>query len=266
MTDHQGQLTVPSPTASLLGLPTFRTDLFIPRYRLSAQGRWGLNSAVTSISPGYWSPLMLVDNMVGLHRDGQTWMSTAPLELESQEIGIRHAAGHVLIYGMGMGWCAVNCALWPEVTRVTVVELDTDILDLHRELDLAAQLPLPAQAKLRVVQGDAYAYVPDTPVDLLMPDIWQPLMNDTRVTEVQAMQAKVGATRVYFWGQELELARHAVAAGRALDAAGIAATAKEFGLPLLTPDLPDYADKVRAAARQHMRGRWLPGTEPPADL
>ncbi|MGQ3048900.1 MAG: hypothetical protein ACT6Q8_21550 [Niveispirillum sp.] len=248
------------------GMASYQTDLFIPRYTLSSQGRWSLRTAPFSISSGYWTPAMPVHDMVALIRDGNTWMSTAPLELESQEIGIRHAGGHVLIYGMGMGWCAVNCALLPAVTRVTVVELDPDILELHRELDLASQLPADARAKLHIVQGDAYKYVPDLPVDLLMPDIWLPLMNDTRVEEVQRMQEKVKAARVYFWGQELELARHAVAAGRALDDAGIAATAVDFGLPLLGPELPDYTARLRSAARQHMRDRWLPGPPPPADL
>lgn len=248
------------------GMATYQTDLFIPRYSLSSKGRWRLSTAPFSVNPGYWTPSLPVHNLIGLHRDGLTWMSTAPLELESQEIGIRHASGHVLIYGMGMGWCAVNCALLPDVTRVTVVELDPDILELHRELDLGAQLPEAARAKLHVIQGDAYEYVPDRPVDLLMPDIWLPLMNDTRVDEVRRMQEKVKAARVYFWGQELELARHAVAAGRTLDDAGIAATAADFGLPLLGPELPDYAAKLRAAARQHMRGRWLPGTTAPTDL
>jgi len=237
-------------------MPVFKTDLFIPRYTLTGQGPWRLKSASFSLSMGYWNPTMLVENLIGLIRDGDTWMSTAPLELESQELGICHAAGHVLIYGMGMGWCAINCALMPAVTRVTVVELDPDILALHRELNLLAQIPEDARAKLHVVQGDAYEYVPDMPVDLLMPDIWLPLMNDGRVEEVQRMQAKVGAAKVYFWGQELELARHAVAAGREMDSDGIVATAAEFGLPLLGPDLPDYADKVRKAS-VHVRGRWL---------
>ncbi|AUN33759.1 hypothetical protein [Niveispirillum cyanobacteriorum] len=248
--------------SALPTVPVFKTDLFIPRYTLTGQGLWRLRSAPFSLSTGYWSPTMLVENLIGLIRNGDTWMSTAPLELESQELGIRHAAGHVLIYGMGMGWCAINCALMPAVTRVTVVELDPDILALHRELNLVAQIPEEAQAKLRVVQGDAYEYVPDAPVDLLMPDIWLPLMNDGRVEEVQRMQAKVGAARVYFWGQELELARHAVAAGREMDTDGIAATTVEFGLPLLGPDLSDYADKVRKAS-VHVRDRWLPGRVSP---
>ncbi|MFV3130427.1 hypothetical protein [Niveispirillum sp. KHB5.9] len=245
----------------------YETDLFIPQYRLATAGNgWRLKAAALSTSVGYWTPARLVRDMIALIRNGDTWMSTAPMELESQEIGIRLAHGHVLIGGMGMGWCALNCALSPRVTRVTVVELDPDILELHRALDLAAQLPDEARAKLNIVQGDAYTYMPDRPVDLLMPDIWLPLMNDGRVEEVRGMQANARAREIYFWGQELEIARHAVAWGHGLDGAGIAATIARMDLPLIGPEMPDYPDKLRAAARQHMRGRWLPGTEAPKGL
>jgi len=89
-------------------------------------------------------------------------------------------------------------------------------------------------------------------------------ISDGRIEEVRAMQANVGARAVYFWGQEMELARHAVAAGRALDEAGIRATAAEWGLPLIGPGLPGYNDKLSAAVRQWMFGRWLPGSAAPS--
>ena len=101
------------------------------------------------------------------------------------------------------------------------------------------------------------------PVDLLLPDIWLPLVSDGRLDEVRRMQANAGAGAIHFWGQEMEIARHAVAAGRALDAVGVAATIAGFGLPLIGANSPDYAAKVEAAARRWMRGRWLPGSEPP---
>lgn len=238
-------------------------DLFVPRYRPLASGDWALRIAHIGHCPGYWSGPALVREMAGLVRNGECWMSMTPLEFESQEIGVRLSRGHVLIFGLGMGWAAAAAAALPAVERVTVVEADADVLALHLELDLFAQLAPLDRAKVRIVEGDAYAYVSDAPVDLLMPDIWLPLVNDGRVDEVRRMQANVGAEAVYFWGQELEIARHAAAAGRALDDAGIAATVAEWGLPLLGPGTPDYAARVEAAARRWMRGRWLPGTTPP---
>lgn len=238
-------------------LPQFQTDLFVPCYRPMRHGDWEVRVAGMNLVPGYWSGPILVQGMAALLRNGQTWMSMTPYEIESQEIGVRLSHGHVLICGLGMGWSAAACALRGEVTAVTVVEGDRDVIALFEALGVTGQLPPAARAKIRIVDGDAFAYRPERPVDLLMPDIWYPLVSDGRVAEVQRMQANVGAGAVYFWGQEMEIARHAVAAGRALDAAGIAATIADFDLPLIGPALPDYAGKVALVAERWMRGRWL---------
>lgn len=243
---------------TLPNLPLYQTDLFIPTYRQMQSGNWRVRIAGMVLCPGYWSPPRLTLGMAALQRGAETWMSMTPMELESQEIGVRLARGHVAIFGLGMGWSAAVSALRDEVTAVTVVERDDDVLALHRELDIFSQLPPAAQAKIRIVQGDAYEWRPDAPVDLLMPDIWLLLVSDGRVEEVRRMQANVQAKEIYFWGQEMEIARHAVAAGRALDAQGIADTIADFDLPLIGPALPDYPEKLAAAAHGHMRDRWLP--------
>ncbi|BCM82400.1 hypothetical protein mvi_08610 [Methylobacterium indicum] len=260
-------VTLPPMTAALTAIPPglepFTFDLFVPVYRPLRSGAWHIHHGQNLLAQGYWSPARLVASVTALVRDDETWMSTTPIELESQEIGVRLSAGHVVVFGLGMGWSMVACALRPEVTAVTVVEIDPEVIALHRDLDLAAQLPPEARTKIRIVEGDALAWRPDRPVDLLMPDIWLPLVSDDRVADVRRMQANVQAASLYFWGQELEIARHAVAAGRALDAEGVRATIAAFGLPLIGPALPGYAEKVRQAAARHMRGRWLPGTVEP---
>lgn len=246
-----------SSAEMVFGVSRYRTPLFDPVYRPLASGKWRLRFAEMLLARGYWSPPQMVSGMAALMRGAETWMSLTPMEVESQEIGVRLAFGHVAIFGLGMGWSAGASATIPQVTAVTVVERDPDVLALHRELDLFAQLPEDQRVKIRTVQGDAYAWRPPEPVDVLMPDIWLPLVSDGRVDEVRRMQANVEARAVYFWGQEMEIARHAVAAGRALDAEGIAATIADFGLPLLGPELPDYPEKLEAAARHWMANRWL---------
>lgn len=238
--------------SSSLGLDLFEPDLFTALYRPVQTGTWEIRLTEMVYCPGYWGPPQLVGKLAALLRHGKVWMSVTPLELESQRIGIEQAHGHVAIFGLGMGWAAAATALRNDVTSVTVVEFDPEVIALHRELDVFGQLPPRAQAKLRIEQGDAYSWRPDRPVDLLMPDIWLPLVSEGRVDEVRAMQANVGAQAVYFWGQELEIARHAGIAGRKLDDAGISATIADLALPLVGPDTSDYPARVAAAA-----ARWL---------
>ena len=94
-----------SPTSTSEAEPAlpYLGGLFVPRYRPLASGDWELRIAHFCHCPGYWSGPALVEGMAALVRRGECWMSMTPFELESQEIGIRMAHGHVLIFGLGMG-------------------------------------------------------------------------------------------------------------------------------------------------------------------
>lgn len=233
-------------------------------YRPMRCGGWELRRWPDEIPlRGYWSLARPVSGVISLDRGSDTWMSLMPVEIESQQIGIGCASGDVAIFGLGMGWAAAASALRPGVRSVTVVERDAELIALHEALDLFGRLPDGAGRKVRIVEGDAFGWRPDRPIDLLMADIWLPLVGDGRVEEVRRMQAGVNARSVYFWGQELELARHAVAAGRTrLDEAEIRATADAFGLPLAGLDSPGHAHRLRAAAAQWMNDHWLTELRP----
>jgi len=244
-------------------MDVYQPNLFVPTYAPIERTDWRISITPMVLCKGYWSPARLCLNMAALLRQGpddvlQTWMSTSPMELESQELGCLAASGHVVVMGMGMGWAVANTALNPSVTHVTVVEYDPTILGIIRELGVLEQLPAEAQAKIQIVQGDAYDYRPDQPVDLLMPDIWLWLMNDTRLAEVGRMAANCQPKQIYFWGQEMEIARHARARGIPLDDAGVRQVIDGFGLPLLVPEGVDYPALIALAAEGWMGNRWLP--------
>lgn len=233
-------------------------------YRPMQQGDWVVRRWGKDIPlRGYWSPARPVSDVVSLDRGSDTWMSLMPVEVESQQIAVDCAAGHVAIFGLGLGWSAALCAMKPEVETVTVVEIDPELIALHGELGLFDRLPGAAGAKVKIVEGDAFGWSPDRKIDLLAADIWLPLVGGDRVADVRRMQSNVGAERVYFWGQELEIARHGVAAGRLrLDDREIAETASDLGLPLAGLDLPGYADRLRSAADQWMGEQWLSELRP----
>lgn len=243
--------------ADEMGIEVFDIGPLRALYRPMRAGNWELKIVDMAPCRGYWSPLQMVYGLVLLTRGEDTWMSLAPVEIESQILGVEAAHGHVAIMGLGMGWVASETAMREEVTQVTIVERDPNVIALHEELGLFAQLPGGAGDKVRIVNADAYAWVPDTTVDLLMPDIWLPLVGGHRVADVARMQDNVQAPLIYFWGQELEIARHAAAAGRKLDNASVAATVRDFDLPLLIPATEDYPGKIKTAAAQWMNDNWF---------
>lgn len=243
------------------GTALYETDLFRPVYRPMRGDRWRLDVTPMCMAPGYWSGPRLVTDMAALVRiedEGKsirTWMSMTPMEIESQELGCRAAFGHTVVMGMGMGWATANSALRPDVTAVTVVEFDAEVIAVIGELGVFEQLPPEARAKITVVRGDALTYTPDTPADTLLADIWLPINGDERVEQVRAMRANTGASRVYFWGQEMVIATRARDLGLSLEGGDVGRVnvgriVAELGLPLIGPEFAGLSGDDRTGRRQ----------------
>jgi len=234
----------------------FVSDLFIPRYHPDSGPFWKMRVVPLSINRGYWSEARWINTMTVLTRLGpegeQTWMSTSPMEIESQEIGCRLAKGDTIVMGLGMGWAAANAALVPAVSRVTVIERDPEVIALIAGQDIWSQLPTEAAEKIRIIEDDALTYRPDKPVETLLADIWLPLNGDERVEEVRQMQANTRASQIYFWGQEMVIARRARALGLPLTQKTVADIIRELDLPLLGPALADYPDLIARAAAHRL--------------
>src|SRR4051794_37144320 len=246
------------------GAALYETDLFRPVYRPTRGERWRLDVVPMCMVTGYWSGPQLVTDMAALVRvEGEgasirTWMSMTSMEIESQELGCRAAFGHTVVMGLGMGWATANAALRPDVTAVTVVEFDPEVIAMIGEIGVFGQLPHKAQAKISVVRGDALTYTPDIPADTLLADIWLPINGDDRVEQVRSMRVNTGASRVYFWGQEMVIARQARDLGLSLEGgdvgrANVARIVAELGLPLIGPELPDYPEMIAQAAAKWLR-------------
>lgn len=237
-------------------LDIYAPDSFQPTYSPFKGERWEVRVAPLVVCCGYWSPAHYVVNMAALMRrepDGpRSWMSMTPMEIESQELGCQAAVGRVVVMGMGMGWAAVNAALRDEVSAVTVVEFDPEVLEFIDHNRVFDQLPAAAAAKISIVNGDAYSYVPDQPADTLLADIWLGLFGAERDAEVRRMRDNTGASRVYFWGQEMVIAHRARQRGLPLDRPTVEAIIAEMDLPLIGPERPDYPEKIAAAA-----AHWL---------
>ena len=148
-------------------LPRFPDDPLVEYYTPMMSGAWTLAQVPFSICMGYWTGLQQVYRMPILMRRQNVWMSLSPMETESQQIGVDLAKGHVAIFGLGMGWVAGMTAMQPDVERVTVVEMDEDVLAMHRQLQLFERLPDGIGTKIEIVEADALEWKPDSHVDLL---------------------------------------------------------------------------------------------------
>lgn len=246
--------------AQALGVAVFETPWHMPQYQLGEQGAWRLLRGGMGLDRGYYSGACIYGGTTALLRKNaeggwDTWMSLSPFEIESQELACRHALGHTVVMGLGMGWVTANMALNPAVERVTVVERDPQVIALFQHMQVLEGLPAEAAAKIHIVQADALQWrpAPQQPVDFLYADIWLQLAEPQALAEVQQMQAHVHAAQLYFWGQEWVLAAPLQAGwGSPGWAAALADAVTATGLPLLTAVDGGFAPWVERIWRERL--------------
>lgn len=239
---------IPEPVGGRPALPY--APFPIPRYKDLEGREWTLWKSFFPAGPGYFlghreTPF----KFYGLSRGDAAWMSLFPMEIESQWPHLQAASGHTLIGGLGMALMAYAVAMKPEVTKVTVVELDPEVAKLAPEF--AGIDTWPSRDKVTIVNQNLLTYKPDTPVDFLYVDIWRGYRQDPKIADMQAIHANVPAPRVGYWGQELEAVDWAVENGTPVHeftADTFRAFREHTGLPLIGLEEPTYPTLCQWAA------------------
>ena len=136
-------------------------------------------------------------------------MVSSRRELESQAVHLKYARGVVVMCGVGMGIMLYNLCMKPDVSLVVAVDSDPGVIEWVRGLSaewLGAD-------KIRWLVGDAlnldrtalsrHAGVQDV-ADYLYADIWSVLGAERAAQDVAAIQSRLLARSVGWWGQEID--------------------------------------------------------------
>jgi len=229
--------------------------LRIPEYRELTLGNWRLKKFSLIPQRGYFQDWAGEGEMWVLLEGEKSWMSTAWYEVDSQAPHVAAAGGHVVVMGAGMGIAVYNLLAMPQVRRVTLVEREQLVLDLLEQA--AGMRAWPGHGKLHVVLGDALAYTPDEPVDLLYVDIWPTIGEPQNIEEMQAIQGRLGAARLGWWGQEIHFLEWLKARGETLSPASYRAWAAGLGLPLIEQENPAYVAAVAQVEKSQVYQNFL---------
>jgi hypothetical protein len=137
-----------------------------------------------------------------LNKDGRRLTSDMPVEVYSQFIEFSKCGGHVLIGGLGLGMAAEMILLQPQVTSVTVIELEKDIIDLVKP---------QVDPRIEVVHADLYEYLhawkPTARIaryDSAYFDIWYEtgeLVWEAEVVPLYRLARKIGINNLSAWGE-----------------------------------------------------------------
>jgi len=215
--------------------------LKVPEYKVGKHGLWTLDRFdETVLIHGYFTGVQPAKHNYRLKKGTTLWMSLTPMELESQSHHALAAYGHTVVMGLGMGVLLYNILEREEVTKVTVVERDPDVLNLLHQI--AKPTLWPGWEKARFVIADACSWKPDKPVDYLTVDIWPKLGDYNLRPDGQRIQANVQADKVALWGQELDFITFLAHQG--YEPPPTLEQYREYieaiGIPLIESDNPDY--------------------------
>jgi len=227
--------------------------LVVPAYTELTDGvRWTIKDAGRlPLVRGYFLGLqpMQHPNWI-LLRDEEIWMSLTPMELESQAPHLYAARGHTVIMGFGMGVLTYNVLQNENVDRVTVIELENEVVDLID--DSADMLSWPNIGKLDFVYEDALDWKPGSTVDVVLADIWPNLGETSLRPDMQQIYRNVKPTTIAGWGMELDYIDWMSDQGHEPgdeDMHNYRDYAKAIGLPLIEIDNPDYPQWAMEAAK-----------------
>lgn len=190
--------------------------LEVPTYKEVSYGEWELKLRDTMNPKSYFGgevgafdPKTYTLSKWNHGENRTTWMSVSQFELESHMMHVASAHGHVVVAGLGMGMFVYNILQKPEVTRVSIFEIETDVINLMRKagmwdwkgawkIDMYNHdvLDLPEYAALDKSGG------PIKPVDFMFVDIWPTIGLNRVIEDVNNIHKKVRGKTVGWWGQE----------------------------------------------------------------
>lgn len=116
---------------------------------------------------------LIPGNYVKLVDNSRIIMSDTPMEKKTNIDFVENANGHVLIGGLGLGMVLMAIQDKPEVTKITVIEISQDIIDMVTSV-------LPLNDKVEIICGDVLEWIPPKGVmfDRVYHDIWSAICSD----------------------------------------------------------------------------------------
>lgn len=108
---------------------------------------------------------------ISVLEEGREWMLLTPNEIETMKLPIDNAKGSVLTLGLGLGYFAFMTSLKDDVTKITVIEKDKNIIELFKK----CLLPFfKYQDKIEIIEADAFDYIKGdlSSYDYIFADLW----------------------------------------------------------------------------------------------
>ena len=136
-----------------------------------------------------------------IYQKDRLWMSITPNEIETMKEPINEAKGHVLTFGLGMGYFAYMTSNKDEVETVTIVEKDSNVIELFKKVILPQ---FKNKDKITIVEADAFEYMEsifeNTKCDYVFTDIYHDVSDAIEVyNKMKVYENKYKNTKFKYW-------------------------------------------------------------------
>ena len=91
-----------------------------------------------------------------LSKNNNIWMCVTPNEINTMKPHLSKARGHVITFGLGLGYFAFMAASKKEVSKVTIIEKDENVINLFLENLLPS---FPNKNKVEIIKEDALIFI-----------------------------------------------------------------------------------------------------------
>ncbi|MBO7303608.1 MAG: hypothetical protein J6V09_00090, partial [Clostridia bacterium] len=141
--------------------------------------------------------------------DGNEWMTLTPVDLDTCDEAIEAAHGDVVTFGLGLGYYAYMCAEKENVSSVTVVEINEDVIRLFKK-HILPQFSHPE--KIKIIKADAVEYardiMPKERFDYAFVDIWRDASDGAPIYEkMKRLEYLSEGTKFDYWIENFLISR-----------------------------------------------------------
>ncbi|ELP6118940.1 TPA: hypothetical protein I7730_15915 [Vibrio vulnificus] len=178
-------------------------------------GNWDLDYFERKVFPGYYSTQSNGTSGIALKRNGVTWMSCTPMEVESHLLAQHGAKGKVVVAGLGLGLITMSLLKKHQVKELIVLEIDKDLIEgyplLLSEKERALFDENISSGRLKFFQADCTKSLDKDTLtacrgaDYMWVDTWEFLGSEKGLEHTLILQEQIKAKAVDYWGLELDL-------------------------------------------------------------
>ena len=141
-----------------------------------------------------------------IEEKNHTWMSVTPNEIFTMAQPIKEACGNVLTLGCGMGYYAYMVSEKEEVSHVTIVEKEPEVIELFATYILPQ---FGQKEKITIIQADAFDYMnelEDGVFNYCFADIWLGNTDTIPYLKLKRICKKFKQTTMAYWIEDALIA------------------------------------------------------------